>query len=87
MAECVPYGSLTKGDVVDGANGLAVITFVGTEQDGTRVILSVSADGGSHRLEWLPGITPGLVKRIGRDCEPTVKGVRGLIGSLLDKIA
>lgn len=87
MPECVPYRLVCVGDVVDDSNGLAVITFVGKEQDGTGVILSVSADGRSHRLEWLPGITPGLVKRVAADCKPTLAGLRDFIAKQLSEVA
>ncbi|MBV9489633.1 MAG: hypothetical protein JO069_07915 [Verrucomicrobia bacterium] len=67
------------GDVIEHGGQPAVITRVGTEPDGTGVILAIHTDGAPRRWEWRPGLTPRLLSRLGRHCRPTPEGLRDFL--------
>jgi hypothetical protein len=79
MCETIPYHSAREGDVIDDRGRLAVITHVEKEKTGSGVILSLSADGTAHRLEWRQGTPSGLLRRVGKHCAATSEGLRHFI--------
>jgi hypothetical protein len=79
MRESIPFNLARVGDVIDDRGRLGVITEVEKEKDGAGAILSLSADGTAHRLEWQQGTPSGLLSRVGKRCPPNSDGLRHFI--------